>query len=891
MKQRFIILAMLLSVFSLASAQENKKGKKEQTEYAQPKNNETTGILSYIQNAMQFNVTVPQEKVYLHFDNTGYFEGETIWFKAYVMRADNQAISQMSKVLYVELLNPSGDVIQSQKLPIDENGQALGNIQLEKLFFSGFYEVRAYTRYMTNWGVNACFSRVFPVYQAPKEEGNFKNPTIVRSVLYRHRDPNLRDSQDSLYYKAVSDGIHTNLLNKTITAKFYPEGGDLILGKKCHVAVLTVDDNGKYYQGTGWVMNERGDILAKVETDSLGRGAFDVIPDGSRLTMQIRNLKDKPQHFDLPTPKAEGCALHIDMMQNDIVARLQSTDGICGNLLAYILMHNGTIVHADTMAATPLTEIELDRAKLPEGVNQLTVIDHKGQIMAERLFFIRPAFEAEDSIRITTPIQKPTPCGKVSLELHSRPNAFLSFAALDAATMNNRKQGNIKTWTLLSSEIKGYIHDIDYYFEADDSAHRHAADLLMLTQGWKRYDWNIMSGREALENIQPVEDKLYIYGKLREYRKRNKRGGVQLNVYLYNQAGQSLTGETTTDADGNYAFSMPNVNGEWKMQMFTRLRDKRKTYHVGISRQFSPTPRYINPEEASILSPNLPNLFVRPPFQELEDEDEYVPLNKKERVLKNVTVKAKRRYFTNDDFMYKNENWGAHFATIYYDMDRELDNIRDRGEDVPDLFTFLCKRNPLFNDPECLHIPKSFFPPRGTEADIRKLLSYHNYWPWDGTMSYAHRGIRWIVDNNETHNQGADSDDGHFTGDIDFPINLAEIKSIYIVPHTPWENSHLNKESRVRIYIYRHHVFSTESQKGLRHTYFQGFNVPETFRTEDYSVVPPMEDFRRTIYWNPSIKTDKDGCAKVEFYNNSSCKEMYISTEGMTEEGKLLMNE
>ena len=170
-------------------------------------------------------------------------------------------------------------------------------------------------------------------------------------------------------------------------------------------------------------------------------------------------------------------------------------------------------------------------------------------------------------------------------------------------------------------------------------------------------------------------------------------------------------------------------------------------------------------------------------------------------------------------------------------------------------------------------------------------MSYHNYWPWDGTMSYAHRGIRWIVDNGETHNQGADSDDGHFNGDIDFPTNLSEIKSIYIVPHTPWENSDLTKESRVRIYIYRHHVFSTESQKGLRHTYFQGFNVPETFRTEDYSVVPPMEDFRRTIYWNPSIKTDKDGCAKVEFYNNSSCKEMYISTEGMTEKGKLLMNE
>ena len=50
---------------------------------------ETNRILSYIQKAMNFNKVVPQEKVYLHFDNMGYFENETLWFKAYVTRTDN----------------------------------------------------------------------------------------------------------------------------------------------------------------------------------------------------------------------------------------------------------------------------------------------------------------------------------------------------------------------------------------------------------------------------------------------------------------------------------------------------------------------------------------------------------------------------------------------------------------------------------------------------------------------------------------------------------------------------------------------------------------------------------------------------------------------------------
>ena len=72
---------------------------------------EAASILSYLQKAMNFNRVVPQEKVYLHFDNTGYFENETMWFKAYVTRTDNGKGTDLSKVLYVELLNPSGDVL------------------------------------------------------------------------------------------------------------------------------------------------------------------------------------------------------------------------------------------------------------------------------------------------------------------------------------------------------------------------------------------------------------------------------------------------------------------------------------------------------------------------------------------------------------------------------------------------------------------------------------------------------------------------------------------------------------------------------------------------------------------------------------------------------------
>ena len=71
-------------------------------------------MIDYLQKAMRFNLYTPQEKVYLHFDNTGYFKGEYIRFKAYVTRCDTERKTDLSHVLYVELVNPSGDVVEAE---------------------------------------------------------------------------------------------------------------------------------------------------------------------------------------------------------------------------------------------------------------------------------------------------------------------------------------------------------------------------------------------------------------------------------------------------------------------------------------------------------------------------------------------------------------------------------------------------------------------------------------------------------------------------------------------------------------------------------------------------------------------------------------------------------
>ena len=51
-------------------------------------------LMKFAGNIHQFNALFPQEKVYLQFDNTSYYTGETIWFKAFVTNASTLGRTQ-----------------------------------------------------------------------------------------------------------------------------------------------------------------------------------------------------------------------------------------------------------------------------------------------------------------------------------------------------------------------------------------------------------------------------------------------------------------------------------------------------------------------------------------------------------------------------------------------------------------------------------------------------------------------------------------------------------------------------------------------------------------------------------------------------------------------------
>lgn len=117
----------------------------------------------------KFNHVFPQEKLYLHLDNTGYFIGETLWFKVYQVCSNNDSLGGRSNIAYVELYNTTGEMEKQVKVKLN-HGVGMGQIKLDDILRGGFFEIRAYTRYMLNWGKDAIFSRTIPVLKNPRKK-------------------------------------------------------------------------------------------------------------------------------------------------------------------------------------------------------------------------------------------------------------------------------------------------------------------------------------------------------------------------------------------------------------------------------------------------------------------------------------------------------------------------------------------------------------------------------------------------------------------------------------------------------------------------------------------------------------------------------------------------
>lgn len=224
----------------------------------------------------------------------------------------------------------------------------------------------------------------------------------------------------------------------------------------------------------------------------------------------------------LAKPDEEGVAVRLYAQADGWHAQIGLAGDLTADSLAITVMREGHIEEFSTLEA--LTELKgmrhLTLSKATQsGVHQMTVFDTRGNILADRLFFVTNPQDLQPTLTIEGQKEQYEPHEQVTLQVkgkHGGSNVSVAVRSNKSATYLN-DNGSILTEMLLASEIRGFVPQPGWYFESNDEEHRQALDLLMMTQGWRRFPWQDMALRGRFELVHPAEHTPILTGAVHTY--------------------------------------------------------------------------------------------------------------------------------------------------------------------------------------------------------------------------------------------------------------------------------------------------------------------------------------------------------------------------------------
>lgn len=442
----------------------------------------------------------PQEKVYLQLDKDYYASGGVIWFKAYVTK--DYGPTDLSTILYAELLDKKGKVLKRDKLPV-QDGAAWGNFNLPFDMPAGDYRIRAYTLWMLNFDPAFLFTRdihVFTPGPAPK------GPS---------------DSAGSPPNYAV---------------QFFPEGGDLITGVKSRVAFKAIGEDGYPVSVSGSITDDSGRTIDTLITVHDGMGSFTFTPEENRTYhATVTDAAGSRKTFPLPAARADGVSLQILRTYPGKVfflIRRSPRDSSRYNKLNLVAQIGGHLIYfAPIDFSEGLTGGMIPVKEDPAGIMQLTVFTPDGMPLSERITFVK-----NNDIRLPATLKGDTvslvPRGKNHFTVQIPDSVTGSFSVsvtdADQAAVDPDKH-DIVSRLLLTSDIKGFVYNPAWYFSAPDSVADPALDLVMLTNGWRHFAWqDMLNGKYPRIRFDPEANGIEVRGMTMERKGALKTGQVSM---------------------------------------------------------------------------------------------------------------------------------------------------------------------------------------------------------------------------------------------------------------------------------------------------------------------------------------------------------------------------
>ncbi|MCF8406494.1 MAG: hypothetical protein K9G06_01340 [Chitinophagaceae bacterium] len=592
--------------------------------------------LSFLQNKVEnYTKNNIQEKLYIHTDKNFYVANEICWFKIYNVDAILNKPLNISKIAYLELIDNNSKAVWQEKIALNE-ATGSGSILIPSTIATGKYTLRAYTNWMKNFNADFFFEKKISIL----------NPTLTQENNYTPPKENY-------------------------SIQIFPEGGNLVVGQEAKLAFKIVNQLGKGVQAKGYLLNEKGDTISHCTTSSLGIGSmgigsFQFTPQSNHsYSLSLTTDSDKMISQPLPKTFDKGYSLSLinttDSASDKIKVKIAGIELENTNL--YLLVHSrGIVTH--TMAGQIINgscSLEIDKNKLNEGINIITLFNQAQEPVCERLYFNYPKNILEASLDLESTLLEKRK--KVNLQIATKQinNDFaaanLSMAVYKIDSIQTIDENNIQNYIWLSSDLSGHIENPASYFQNNNSNTLLAMDELMLVNGWRRFKWEtVLAGTNPSFKYLPELAGSIITGKM--VQKGSTTPIKDITGFISMPSKNTFFKVGISDENGNIKFEFPHLYNDGQV-ILQADSSKYNTYKIEIDNPF-----YISKNNSQIIEPILLPKLNKEIIQQLnsniEIQNHFKPDNFNHFISPNIDSNA---FYYKPDYTYYLDLY-ARFTTM-----------------------------------------------------------------------------------------------------------------------------------------------------------------------------------------------------------------------------------
>jgi hypothetical protein len=760
----------------------------------------------------------PKERIHVHFDKSAYNQEETIWYKIYIL--DDRGLTQLSKNVYTEWFDTTGKMIRQTVAPLYQS-TSKGAFELPADYAGNFIRIKVYTQ----WSLN--------------DEADF----LYTKDIQINNAVEIKDTKLKLLQPQVG---------------LFPEGGELVYGLQGKVAFKAADNRGIPVKIKAILLNDMNKILDTLKVQHDGMGSFILQPKlGEKYQVKWTDPNGNSGITPLPVNKTEGVSFGVKTSNEFATISVSRTPNAPANMkMMTLLVHmNQNILFKVSLNATDRTSLSanIPIAELNTGVLQFTLFSADWMPVAERIIFINNRTH-EFSAKVLTQLVTLTKRGKNVFDVFVTDTAStnMSVSVTDASIESQASSHTIHSDLLLSSEIKGRIYNPGYYLSSDSDSVMANLDLVMLTHGWRKFDWEKLKAGVGPELKYPFEaDRMKISGKIYGL-KNTSVGDLLLNLIIQYK-----------DSSKNFVFQPVTKEGTF---------ENRDQFFYDTARIFYSFNQ--NQRLNDIAQVQFDNGLLKPTRKQ-------IPISEAEKLFNwnDSLARARMNYFLSlQEEWKKRSSYKTLQEVIIKSRVKPKEDVVDQRYATGlfaggDAFVF-----DLLNDPSA--------------AGGFDILSYlQGRVP--GLQISRGGGPGGVSMNWRGGTPDVYLDQQRVGPDMVMSLNIRDIAMVKVFRPPFFGSFGGGGGGAIAIYTKKggdSRADNSKNSKSMLSSLITGFTRFKEFYNPQYDNPNenPETDIRSTLYWNPYVMTNqKNPRFRVQFFNNDFSKKLQIVLEGVTSDGRM----